>query len=83
MNPLNEKVHLLLYISFGSYRHMLNSCPDSWENYSRKRNKKSYYTENTDSQEEEQSFFTKDFKVSYKKICQDNKNVEESMQYLL
>ena len=53
MNPLYEKGQLLLCILCGSYRHMLNLCPDSWENSSKKRNKKSYYTENMDSEEEE------------------------------
>ena len=60
---------------------MLDSCQDSWENSSKKRNKKSYYTENTDSDKEEQAFFTKDFKVSYKKMCQDDNSVEDVVLY--
>ena len=81
MNPLNEKGQPLLCISCGSYRHILNSCQDSWENSSKKRNEKSYYTENTESDKEEQAFFIKDFKVSYKKMCQDDNSVEDIVLY--
>ena len=55
INPLDEKGQPLLCISCGSYRHMLNSCPDSWKNSLKKRNEKSYYTENTESDEENRS----------------------------
>ena len=81
MNPLDEKGQSLLCISYGSYRHMLNSCPDSWENSSKKRTEKSYYTDNTESEGEEQAFFTRDFKVPYKKMCKDDKNVKNVVLY--
>ena len=81
MNPLNEKGQPLLCSSCGSYRHMLNSCPDSWENSSKKRTEKSYYTDNTESEGEEQAFFTRDFKVPYKKMCKYDKNVKNVVLY--
>ena len=46
-----------------------------------KRNEKSFFTKNTESDEEEQAFFTKDFKVSYKKMCKDDNSVEDVVLY--
>ena len=65
---LDEKGQPLLCISCVCVFHMLNSCPDSWENSSKKRTEKSYYMDNTESEGEEQAFFTRDFKVPYKKM---------------
>ena len=58
---LDKKGQPLLCISCVCVFHMLNSCPDSWENSSKKGNEKSYYTENTESDEEAQAFFTQRF----------------------
>ena len=60
---------------------MLNLCPDSWENSSKKRTEKSYYTENSESEGEEQAFFTRDFKVPYKRVGKEDENVKNVMLY--
>ena len=35
MNPTGQNRKVLTCIACGSYRHLLNDCPDSWENISK------------------------------------------------
>ena len=35
MNPNGQNSKVLTCIACGSYRHLLNECPDSWENISK------------------------------------------------
>ena len=68
INPRDSNGKPMICPSCGSFRHLLADCPDSYENQAKKRSQ-AYAAEIVDNEEEEQEvFFTTDFKSGVQKM---------------
>ena len=71
INQAGEDGKPLICPSCGSYRHLLAECPDSYENQAKKKSQAYAATMVQESGEEEDAFFTTDFKNGVRKIATD------------
>ena len=80
MNQAGEDGKAMICPSCGSYRHLLAECPDSYENQAKKKSHALAATALEESEEEEEGFFTADYKSSMKKMV-DNGTAEDVILY--
>ena len=80
MNQAGEDGKAMICPSCGSYRHLLAECPDSYENQAKKKSHALAATALEESAEDEEGFFTADYKSSMKKMV-DNGTAEDVILY--
>ena len=78
INPTGDDGEPLKCVSCGSFRHMLNSCPDSYENL---RKSKAYIGQEEEKEEEgEEAFFTANFEAGRLRVEKEG-DVEDIVLY--
>ena len=70
-NPDGEDGKVLVCPSCGSYRHLLADCPYSYENQGKKKSQALAAAIQESSEEEDNTFFTADFKNGVKSLAKD------------
>ena len=79
INPTGDDGEPLKCVSCGSFRHMLSSCPDSYENL---RKSKAFTAQEEEEKEDdsEEAFFTSNFEAGQRRVAKEG-DVEDIVLY--